>query len=251
MKYLAFLGALACSSFLFSAEAAKTEEKTSEPHSITHVSEAFGHLIGKNIESIGMKLDIESVVKGLHDSIAGKSSPMTEMECIQAITAAQEKAFQAKASENLSLAETFLAKNKKQKDVVLCEEGKVQYKIEKTGSGAALEASATPLIQYTGKYLDGSVFASSTEAEPISLDELIPGLKAGLIGMKEGEKRTVHIHPDLAYGTKGALPPNSLLTFEIELIKNQAPIPEKEQPSQDGKTSSEIALPDQPLEQTR
>ena len=45
--------------------------------------------------------------------------------------------------------------------------------------------------------------------------------------MKEGEKRTVYIHPDLAYGTNGYLPPpNSLLTFDIEIIKANAPIKE-------------------------
>ena len=37
--------------------------------------------------------------------------------------------------------------------------------------------------------------------------------------MKEGEKRVIYIHPDLAYGTYGSLPPNSLLIFEIEVVK--------------------------------
>jgi len=37
--------------------------------------------------------------------------------------------------------------------------------------------------------------------------------------MKEGEKRTIFVHPSLGYGDKGALLPNSLLTYEVELIK--------------------------------
>jgi len=37
--------------------------------------------------------------------------------------------------------------------------------------------------------------------------------------MKEGEKRVVYVHPELAYGTSGFLPPNSLLTFEVGLIQ--------------------------------
>jgi peptidylprolyl isomerase len=37
--------------------------------------------------------------------------------------------------------------------------------------------------------------------------------------MKEGEKRKVFIHPEYAYGTNGMFPPNSLLTFEIEVLK--------------------------------
>jgi peptidylprolyl isomerase len=41
--------------------------------------------------------------------------------------------------------------------------------------------------------------------------------------MKEGEKRTIYIHPDLGYGTSGMLPPNSLLTFEVEIMKSHVP----------------------------
>ena len=67
--------------------------------------------------------------------------------------------------------------------------------------------------------------------------------------MKEGEKRTIFIHPDYAYGTKGSLPPNSLLTFEIELIQTNAPIATVEAASPDAK--AEIALPDQALENVR
>ncbi|CRH46510.1 peptidyl-prolyl cis-trans isomerase [Chlamydia trachomatis] len=37
--------------------------------------------------------------------------------------------------------------------------------------------------------------------------------------MKEGEVRVLYIHPDLAYGTAGQLPPNSLLIFEVKLIE--------------------------------
>ena len=29
----------------------------------------------------------------------------------------------------------------------------------------------------------------------------------------------LYIHPDLAYGTTGQLPPNSLLIFEVKLIE--------------------------------
>ncbi len=191
---------------------------------ITKISEAFGHVIGKNLETIGVKFDVAKVVKGLEDAMAGKEAPMSEMECIQAIAAAQEAVFKQQCSENLKRAELFLADNAKTSGVIAIEEGKVQYKITEQGKGASIESHFSPLIKYCGKYLDGSVFGSSKEEEMISLDEVIPGLKAGLVGMKEGEKRTVYIHPDLAYGTAGYLPPNSLLTFEVEIVKANAPI---------------------------
>jgi len=185
----------------------------------TPVSEAFGHLIAKNISSLGLDLDMELVLKGMKDQKSGKDSPMTEEECIQAISAARQALFNQKAESNLQLAETFLKENAKNTEVVSLEEGKVQYKVEKKGEGAKVEANFSPLIRYVGKYLDGSIFGESSEAEVLSLTDSIPGFSKGLVGMQEGEKRTLYIHPELAYGTKGRLSPNSLLTFEVEVVK--------------------------------
>lgn len=193
---------------------------------ISKVSEAFGHMIRKNLDHIGVKFDMAQVIKGLQDAIAGKESPMSEMECIQAISAVQAEVFKQQCAENLKRANDFLAGNSKTDGVVALEEGKVQYKITEEGTGAVIEAHFSPLLKYTGKHLDGTVFGASKEEEVISLDEIIPGLRAGLLGMKEGEKRTVYIHPDLAYGASGYLPPNSLLTFELEIVKANAPIVE-------------------------
>ncbi len=197
-----------------------SEEKKEGPD-ISKLSEALGHMIGKNLLDMGVNLDIAQVVKGLKDSSQGKVPPLNENECVAAISTAQEEVFKDKAKTNLQAAETFLKKNSEEKGIVTLEEGKIQYKIETEGSGALVAAHGTPLVKYTGKFLDGKVFGSSKEEEDISLDELIPGLKTGLIGMKEGEKRTLYIHPDLGYGTAGMLPPNSLLCFEVEVVKAQ------------------------------
>jgi peptidylprolyl isomerase len=218
---------------------AQPTEVPSQPVEITRLSEAFGHVIGKNLENIGVKFDMEQVIKGLQDATAGKESPMSEIECIQAIASVQEKIFKEQCTENLKRAETFLADNAKSDGIVAIEEGKVQYRIVEKGTGAEIESHFSPQIRYTGKYLDGSVFGTSKEEETISLDEIIPGLKAGLLGMREGEKRTVYIHPDLAYGTNGYLPPNSLLTFDVEIMKSNAPI--KESTETDSKVLNEIA----------
>ena len=194
---------------------------------IAKISEAFGHVISKNLANIGVKFDMAQVIKGLQDAIAGKESPMSEMECIQAIASVQEKIFKELCAENLKRADAFLTENSKTKDIVSVEEGKVQYLVVEKGNGAVVEDHFSPLIRYVGKHLDGTVFGSSKEEEKISLDEIIPGLKAGLLGMKEGEKRTVYIHPEMAYGTNGYLPPNSLLTFEVEIVKANAPVQEE------------------------
>jgi peptidylprolyl isomerase len=131
----------------------------------------------------------------------------------------QEQAFQKTSEENLVKAETFLTTNSKQDGIVALEEGKLQYKRIHEGSGAIVEEHFTPMIRYVGRFLDGKVFGESQEEELISLDETIPGFQKAIVGMKEGEKREIFIHPDLAYGVNGYMPPNSLLKFEIEIVK--------------------------------
>ncbi len=232
-------------------EAVKEEEK---PLDISKISEAFGHLIGKNLDSLGFKFDMDKIIKGIQDSVLGKESPMSESECIQAISQDQEKKFKKLAEQNLQEAEKFLDANAMQKGVVSQEEKKLQYKIEKEGTGEVVEAHFSPLIKYTGKFMDGKVFGASKEHEMISLDETIPGFSKGIIGMKEGEKRTLYIHPDLAYGVNGNLPPNSLLTFEIEVVKANNPQEQDtlmSSTSADAEDDGEIAAEDEPSEQPR
>jgi peptidylprolyl isomerase len=230
------LSAIPVASYASQKNASKNEAKVEPKHEeaapvkeeelaldIPKISESFGHLIGKNLDSLGFKFDMDKIIKGMQDSVLGKEPPMSESECIQAISQDQEKKFKKVAQQNLNDAEKFLESNSSKDGIVSIEEKKLQYKIEKEGSGEVVQAHYSPLIKYTGKFLDGKVFGASKEDEMISLDETIPGFSKGIVGMKEGEKRTLYIHPDLAYGVNGSLPPNSLLTFEIEIVKANNP----------------------------
>ncbi|MFI5333575.1 MAG: FKBP-type peptidyl-prolyl cis-trans isomerase N-terminal domain-containing protein [Chlamydiales bacterium] len=213
---------------------------------IAKISEAFGHLIAKNMETLGVNFDVPKVAKGIQDEAKGKESPMSEEECVKALTTVQEALFHKQAEENLVRAETFLTQNAKTQGIVSLHSGKLQYKVEKSGDGDEVQPHFTPVIRYIGKFLDGAVFGSSKKEEPLSLDETITGIQEGLVGMKEGEKRILFIHPDLAYGTGGLLPPNSLLTFEVELIKADGGEASSASISIDGKQHEdrhEIVLP--------
>ena len=215
------------------------------------ISQAFGHLIGKNLDSLGFEFDMNEVIKGMEDSVAGKESPMNETECVQAISLVQEEAFQKLADNNLEEANSFMAENSKHEGIVVLEKDKLQYKVEKTGEGTVVEKHFSPMIRYSGKFLDGKVFGSSQEDELISLDETISGFSQGIVGMKEGEKRTIYIHPELGYGTSGYLPPNSLLVFEIEVIKaNATPEQEDSFTSISKEGPREIAVPEKSIEGT-
>jgi peptidylprolyl isomerase len=62
----------------------------------------------------------------------------------------------------------------------------------------------TVQVNYTGKLLDGTVFDSSVGRQPLEFtlgsDQVIPGFEQAVLGMKVGEKKTVRIPADEAYG---------------------------------------------------
>lgn len=190
------------------------------------LSEAFGNFIGKNLNNPGVKFDLDSVVKGIRNGASGAPSPMSDQEYEKMMVKLQENAYKQLSEDNLKAANDFLVKNKNAEGVIEIEPGKLQYQVLEQGTGPAVETGNTPQIKYMGKYLDGTVFGNSDETGgPITvpLNQTIEGLARGLIGMKEGEKRRLFVHPDLGYGTMGQLPPNAMLIFDIELVKANAP----------------------------
>ena len=218
---------LLCIMMTSALNAAESSSKTgsttlSDDVNISLLSEAFGHFIGKNLKSPGITFDVDAVIKGIRQGADGKPAPMSDQEYELAMTKLQERAFAALSEQNLQSAREFLKKNASEPNVKEIELGKLQYQIITPGSGEEVKPHSTPMINYTGKYQDGTVFGSSEEVGgpiTIPLDQTIPGFSKGLLGMKEGEKRRLFVHPELGYGTMGNLPPNALLIFEVEVIK--------------------------------
>jgi peptidylprolyl isomerase len=189
---------------------------------INKISQALGNFIGRNLNSPGVHFDLESIIKGIRDGAAGKPSPLNDQEYEQAMTLLQQQAINTVSSKNLDEANAYMKENAHAKGVVEVIPGKLQYQILEEGSGPVVEEHGNPQITYTGKYIDGTIFGSSdTAGGPITvpLDQTIPGFAKGLVGMKEGEKRRLFVHPEVGYGTNGQLLPNSLLIFDVEVIK--------------------------------
>lgn len=215
MKWFSFL------TFLVVTSGLVAEEKK-EP-TIEQISETLGHYIGKNLihAQYGLQLSVDSVIKGMRDGADGKAPPLTESEYEEAIINLQEAAMEKQSAKNLQEASDFLKKNRNESGIIELVPERLQYTVLQEGTGAPVTNESTPSILYTGKLIDGTVFGTSDESGPLSipLDQTIPGFSKGLQGMKEGEKRRLFIHPEYAYGTSGELPPNSLLIFDVEVVK--------------------------------
>ena len=228
-KLAACLATLLTCSALTAEEANKSAPAPQPSHAkketeidMKKLSEAFGNFIGRNLQSPGIKFDLESLIKGIRDGAVGKQAPMTDKEYEAMMAAVQEKAFKEMSTTNLTTANDFMQKNAKEPGVKEIVPGKLQFIVISEGTGPTVTEHAAPMIRYTGKYLDGTVFGTSEEmGSPITipLDQTIPGFSKGLVNMKEGEKRKLFVHPDLGYGTTGQLPPNELLVFEVEVVK--------------------------------
>lgn len=73
---------------------------------------------------------------------------------------------------------------------------------------AQAKSGDTVRIHYTGKLTDGTQFDSSEGRDPLEFalgaGSIIPGLEQAIIGMAEGDKDTVTIVADDAYGPRHA-----------------------------------------------
>lgn len=94
------------------------------------------------------------------------------------------------------------------------------------GTGNLIQKGALCLAQYEGFLCDGTKFDSSYDrGKPFQFvfgtGRVIKGWDQGLIGMKEGGKRTLAVPASLAYGDRqlGLIKPNSDLLFHVELLE--------------------------------
>ncbi len=101
-----------------------------------------------------------------------------------------------------------------------------------TGELRAAENGDVIVIDYSGKFTNGTEFDSSYKrGQPLvfqlGIGMVIKGWDEGLLGAKKGDKKTLTITPDKGYGSedvkdqagKVVIPKNSTLIFDVEVIE--------------------------------
>jgi len=94
------------------------------------------------------------------------------------------------------------------------------------GTGATVVNGDTVTVNYTGTFVNGTVFDSSLSPgrTPFSFrvgaGSVIAGWDQGVPGMRIGGERKLTVPPSLGYGSQanGSIPANSTLLFDIKLL---------------------------------
>lgn len=97
--------------------------------------------------------------------------------------------------------------------------GGKEFTVVKAGTGPSPTDADIVLIKYKGTLKDGTVFDEQEQA-PMPVAGVVPGFSEGLKKMQKGGQYKLVIPPEKGYGaeTKGPIPGNSTLYFDVELL---------------------------------
>lgn len=186
----------------------------------------FGsNLAGRHITE--QDVDTKEIIAGFVDALAKKKPRLSDAE-IEAVFSTVNTLIETKLAEAaksaLDRSTKYLAENKT-KDGVQSTKSGLQYQVVTAGNGKQPTISDSVTVHYEGKTINGDIFDSSIQrGEPakFKVSEVVPGFSEALQRMKVGDKWIVTIPPDLGYGAQGAggaIGPNEVLIFQLELLE--------------------------------
>ena len=186
---------------------------------------SIGVLMATNLKTQGGdSLDLEALVSGIQDVYLNKELKLDQQACSETAQTYMQQANDKKTIKMKESGIKFLNENKTKEGIKTTASG-LQYKVITTGKGKTPVASNSVTVHYTGRLIDGTVFDSSVERgtpATFGVTGVISGWTEALQLMKEGDKWTLFLPSELAYGSSGAggvIPPHAALIFDVELIK--------------------------------
>lgn len=212
---------------LFAACGNKTETSAevvleTETDSISYF---LGVNIGKNLKESGlMALNEDNMKAGLLAGYNDDSLDMDPQMMQFFVMNYFDKVERQKVDQEMVTLENWLKENRNWEEIKRADQGYF-YRIIQEAEGEKPAISDAVVVHYTGKLLDGTTFDSSIpKGEPVEfrLMEVIQGWGLGMQLMSVGAKYEFFFPSYLAYGPSrgpgNSLPPNSPLTFEVELL---------------------------------
>lgn len=188
-------------------------------------------------------LEMESFIKGFMTAFKGDKPEVSE-EKLQAAMSALGELLQQREKElgaaNLERGKQFLEANKQRPGVVTTPSG-LQYEILAKGGDTKYVAPKEGeqddtqfMVNYKGTLIDGAEFDASPEGQPVPMTlQVVPGFQEALKSMPVGAKWKLYLPSELAYGAErrsAEIAPNSVLIFELELVRLEKAEPQPDMP---------------------
>lgn len=185
----------------------------------------FFSLLGKG-DSIKLKVPAHLLDSSIHRRNKKYTFIMTLVDFKTKSAYETEKINQAQVQQALdsTAIENYLQRNLLKNFVV--DSSGIWYAINNTENGDSIKKGMLIKIHYKGYLLNNLVFDNSYERKTplqftVGAKQVIDGLDIGIQHFRIGDKGTLIIPSRLAYGDRsvGAIPSNSVLVFEVEILK--------------------------------
>ena len=232
LKQISFCILMVSTVLLASCGGGKPNYKAKLKNDADSASYFIGYYYGVGLVNMEMAdANIGAMVKGIQEALKqGKEVDQEKMQELQMFLNDYMTKLQTRATEKaLKEGQDFLEANKKKQGVVTLPSG-LQYKIIKDGDGTKPTQEDMVDVVYHGTLTDGTVFDSAKErgdTATFNVNGVVPGFSEALTLMNEGSIWEVYIPSELGYGENvrpgGPIKPNSVLIFEIDLVKVKKP----------------------------
>jgi FKBP-type peptidyl-prolyl cis-trans isomerase len=206
---------------------------------------ALGRNVGRQLGDLDCfgEEELETVLSGLWDTLTHAPARVELSEHLPRAAEMFKLRAEAKASAASAAGQAALEAAAKETGAATTDTGLVIRTLSE-GSGPAPAASDRVRVHYTGYLVDGAIFdTSQARGEPLefALGQVVAGWREGLQLMKEGGRAKLTLPSRLAYGEQGhsLIPPNSVLTFEVELL---TVLPREDDAWDGGSTSAHLHL---------
>ncbi len=192
-------------------------------------SYGLGYEFGANLKRQGVDIDVDVLLSAFREGLEGKMPSLSPEEIREnpvllkrKVITMNNRRLREIAANNLEEGKAFLDANRSKEGVKTLASG-LQCRVLQEGSGPIPKATDSVKLHYRGTPVNGNEFDSSYfKGEPVTMPVVgvIKGWTEALQLMKVGSKWQIFVPPNLAYGERqfGRIPPNSTLTFELELL---------------------------------
>jgi FKBP-type peptidyl-prolyl cis-trans isomerase FklB len=192
------------------------------------ISYATGVMTARNLGKNDVPFDLDLIVQGLKDGMAGGEIRMSEKELrlvLQSMSADILRKMNNERQVKGGLAREngviFQDQYKKKAGVTVLP-GNLMYRVVKEGNGDKPRELGTVVVKYRGTLIDGTEVDATPEGKTatVKLTEVITGWREALKRMPAGSVWEIVVPPALAYATRGAgaIGPNETLVFTLELV---------------------------------